>query len=157
MIFIFFGIALQIKKTVCSHQTIIWKNLKQELLAKGDLDVTINFQYFVKKDVEKKGKIKRCLVAESKSVNLSFLLNFIDEILANSIHHRNLLSNLRSAYPKLLQSLPTTGFNIDFSENLNLVLPQEIQSMHWEQAKTNVAVHCSFKKGRNRAIPSLLL
>ena len=135
MIFIFFGIAPQIKKTVCSHQTIIWENLKQELLAKGDQDVTINFQYFVKKDVEKKEKIKRCLVAESKSVNLSFLLNFIDEILAKIMHHRNLLPNFRSAYPEVLQSLPTTEFNIDFSENPTLILPQEIQSMHWGRLK----------------------
>ena len=105
--------------------------------------------------LRKKGKIKRCLVAESKSVNPSFLLNFIDEILAKTIHHRNLLSNFRSAYPKVLQSLSTTEFNIDFSENLTLVLPQEIQSMHWGQAKTNVTVH--FKKRRFQAIPSIHL
>ena len=40
------------KKTVCNHQKI-WENLKQQLLAKGDQDVTINFQYFLKKDVGK--------------------------------------------------------------------------------------------------------
>ena len=115
-------------------------------MAKGDQDVTINFQYFVKKDVEKKGKIERCLVAESKSVNISFLLNFNDEILAKIIHHRNLLSNFRFEYPKVLQSLPTTESNIDFSENLTLLLPQEIQSMHWGQAKTNVTVHSGLLK-----------
>ena len=104
------------------------------------------FNILEKKDGEKKGKIKRCLVVESKSVNPSFLLNFIDEILAKIIHHGNLLSNFRSAYPKILQSLPTTEFNIDFSENLTLVLPQEIQSMHWGQAKTNVTVQSGLLK-----------
>ena len=107
------------KKVVCDHQHKIWQNLKQEILSKEDHDVHINFQYFIKKETEKNGITKKCLVAESRSVNLSFIIDFIDDLLPKIVYHCNLLSNYQSAYPKVLQSLSTAEISIEFSGKLN--------------------------------------
>ena len=134
------------KNVLYDHQHKGWQNLKHEILSKEDHDVHINFQYFITKETEKNGITKKRLVAESRSVNLSFIIDFIDDLLPKIVHHRNLLSNYRSAYPKVLQSLSTAEISIDFSENLVLTLPQEIQSMYWGQAKTSVTVHSCLVK-----------
>ena len=138
-------------KDICEHQNIKWYKLKQELLGQANPDIHTNFQYFVKKEIEKKGKIKKQLVAESKSVNVHFTISFIDDLLTKIVHPRNLLKNFRTVYPLVLESLSTTELCVDFSENLTLTLPQEIQSMYWGQAKRVVTVHtCLLRRKCNK-------
>ena len=134
------------KKIICDNQLKIWQNLKHELLPKADPNIQVNFQYFMKKDVEKNETVINKLVAENRWCNVSFILDFIDDLLPKIVHHRNLLSNFRSAFPIVLQSLSTTEICLDFSENLTLTLPQEIQSMYWGQAKTSVTIHSGLLK-----------
>ena len=123
------------KKTICTHQRNIWNTLKQEITAKVNADICTNFQYFDKQEIEKKGIIKNRLVARSKSVNLCFIIEFIDNMLTKIIHHRNLLSNFRSVYPMVSQSISSIEVCVEFSENLTLTLPEEIQSMYWGAGK----------------------
>ena len=86
------------------------------------------------------------LTAESVQANISFLLNFIEKSLPNIVHHWNLLWNFRSVYLKVLEALLTIECSIDFSENLKLTIPEEIQSMYWNLAKTKVSVHSGIMK-----------
>jgi len=82
----------------------------------------------------------------SKQVNIEFIINFIENLLPNIVHHRNLLANFRAEYPRVLESLSTVEIHVDFSENLTLTLPEEIQSMYWGQAKTQVTIHSGILK-----------
>ena len=132
------------KNTICEHQKNIWINLQPEL--ESNTNEKRTFQYFVKKEIEKNGEQKMQFTVESVQANISFLLNFIEKRLPNIVHHRNLLLNFRSVYPKVLEALSTIEPSIDFSENLTLTLPEEIQSMYWGQAKTEVSVHPGIMK-----------
>ena len=103
-------------------------------------------QYFETTNVDKHGEIKKQLSVKSEQVNVKFIVEFIEKILPNIVHHRNLLLNFRTEYPRVLESLSTVEIHVDFSENLTLTLPEEIQSMYWGQAKTQVTVHSGILK-----------
>ena len=140
------------KKTVCDHQQIMWSKLKEELELKARKDVKRRFEHFVMKDVEKNGETKLRLTVESLQVDVSFILHFIEKNLSTIIHHRNLLSNFRSVYPKVLEALSTIEVSLDFSENLTLTLPEEIQSMYWGQAKTEISIHSGIFKSEGNKV-----
>ena len=74
------------------------------------------------------------------------LLAFIGNFLAKLIHHRNLLKNFRSCYPLMKESIGARCFFVsaDFSENLQIPLNKEPQSLHW--SKKMVTIHCSVVK-----------
>ena len=90
--------------------------MKHELLPKADPNIQVNFQYFMKKDVEKNETVINKLVAESRWCNVSFILDFIDDLLPKIVHHRNLLSNFRSPFPIVLQSFQPLRYVLIFQK-----------------------------------------
>ena len=133
------------KHTLCEHQQNQWDAIKYSL-SKSDDKVKRTFQYFETTNVDKHGEIKKQLSVKSEQVNVKFIVEFIEKILPNIVHHRNLLLNFRTEYPRVLESLSTVEIHVDFSENLTLTLPEEIQSMYWGQAKTQVTLHSGILK-----------
>ena len=120
--------------------------LKERLNLEVDKDATRYFQYFTTKEIEKNGETKMRLTVDNEKVDVSFILDFIDNNLRNIIHHLDMLSNF-----------PSVENSIDFSENLTLSLPEEIQSMCWEQVKTEVTIHSVIRKLEGNKVYTTLL
>ena len=133
------------RKCICEHQLETWNQLKEKL-ATNNSEVTKTIELFLNKEVEKNGEFKKCLTVERKEVNLDYIINFLEEQLPLIVHHRNLLQNYRKLYPKVVESMDTVELHVDFSENLTLQLPEEIHSMYWGSAKTNITVHSGLQK-----------
>ena len=68
------------------------------------------------------------LTVENEKVDVSFILDFIENSLSNIIHHRNMLSNFQLVYPGVSETLSSVEISIDFLENLTLFLPEKIDS-----------------------------
>ena len=81
--------------------------LNDRLNLEADKDTTRYFQYFTMKEI----------------VDVSFILDFIENNLSSIIHHRNMLPNFDQY---TLVTLSTVEISIDFSENLTLSLPVKI-------------------------------
>ena len=129
------------KAFLCEHQILVWTELDKHLSETIDKEMTKKIILFVNKEVEKDGEVKKVLTVEQKDANIVFLLSFIRELLPKIVNHRNLLRNFRTLYTKVLESFRTLELHVDFSENLTLHLPEEITSMYWGSAKTNISIH----------------
>ena len=72
-----------------------------------------------------------------------FLVNFVDNILAKLIYHRNMLKyrNTESIFESLFDSVL---IDIDFAENLTVPVKYEPQSLHW--CHEQVTVHSGIMK-----------
>ena len=60
------------------------------------------------------------LTVKNKEVDVSAILDFIENNLTNIIRHLNMLSNIFSEYARFLETVSTVEIGIDFSENLTL-------------------------------------
>jgi hypothetical protein len=122
------------KNTLCNDIHSQWTTLKNDLIAQNKPNVVTKFMHFEKKEVvSKKGKTYTLLQPISEVVNLDFLLEFIDKMLSKIIHHRNLLKNYRANISNVRNSFSGSVVNIsvDFSENLDVKVSKEPQSLHW--------------------------
>ena len=81
--------------------------IKNFVLEKCSNSITTPFTYFDKREcANKNGEIKKVLMAVHEDVNISFLCQFIENILAKIIHHRNVLLSL--PYAEMLDSVTVT-------------------------------------------------
>ena len=95
--------------------------------------------YFEKQlHVTKKGKETERLKAIKKSVNLKFLIAFIDKLLPKIVYHRNMLCHYRKTIKPLTDALNAVHIDIDFAENLTVPVKYESQSLHWAQEQVTV-------------------
>ena len=123
-------------KTFCETIEQKWVVLKEEILLQEDTDTKVNMQKFVKESTgkvnQKTGKEIVKLVPKHEKVNLSGIIDFIDELLADIIHHRNQLKHFRTVIPMINASFANSLYiDIDFSENLKIPVKWEPQSLHW--------------------------
>ena len=123
--------------------------MKKELLEQPTSDVSVMMQYFEK---EKPGKINKktgkevtVLNAIQRKHNLSFIVNFISDLLPGIIHHRNHLRHYRFCMPEIL-SLYENCITLDanFAENLKVPVKYESQTMHW--CHQQITIHSGITK-----------
>ena len=81
--------SVHLTNTLCEHQQNQWDAIKHSL-SKSDDKVKRTFQYFETTNVDKHGEIKKQLSVKSEQVNVKFIVEFIEKILPNIVHHRNL-------------------------------------------------------------------
>jgi hypothetical protein len=97
----------------------------------------------------KDGKEVKKLVAVNHPVSLEYILDFIEKLLPNIIHHRNKLRLFRNTKKKFMQLFDNEEnsyvyMDVDFSENLTIDIKWEPQSLHW--SKKQVTVHSGIVK-----------
>ena len=129
----------QDKKHLCTHITERFQSLKNDL-NRHDQSKYVKMLYFDKiESMSKNGKISKRLKAVSIEVNISFVLDFIEKMLPNIIHHRNLLRNYRTNINTVLTNINNLiQLWIDFSENLTVPVNKEIQSLHWSREQKTI-------------------
>lgn len=133
------------KKENCDHINSKWVSLTKHLNENADENQTIRFQHFENQfHTSKKGIITNKLKAITTSANMSFIIQFILNILSKIIHHRNQLRHFRSSINIFKNFYNHIEIDIDFSENLSIPIKFEPQSMHWSQAQ--VTVHSGILK-----------
>jgi len=133
------------KKTLCNHASQNWNQIKEDLSQKCDSTKTVRMQHFVKvKSTTKKGKEVTKLVASATDGNMLFILDFIDQLLAKMIHHRNHLHHYRYAIHKMRENVDAVFLDVDFSENLSIPVKNEPQSLHWSHEQ--VTIHSGIVK-----------
>ena len=102
--------------------------------------IIVKMLYF--KTVEEtttKGKNIKKLKALPVDANIPYVINFIEQMLPNIIHHRNLLKNYRSNIDVVIESIDhCVQLWLDFSENLTVPVKQEPQSLHWSKEQKTV-------------------
>ena len=133
------------QKKTCIHVQDKWEKLKSTILPKSEPDSTVPLSTFVKKPYRtKKGKDIFRLEAETKQVDLSAIVKFIDDMLAKIIHHRNQLKHYRNTVKAAIKLFDCIEIDLDFSEKLTVPLKYEPQSMHWTNAQ--IIVHSAIMK-----------
>ena len=133
------------KQTVCPEIRETWTTLRSQIDTASDDTKEFQFTHFVKKPHKtKKGVMIMRLESETIHVNLKFLTNFIDGMLPNILHHRNLLRNYRNAISRFHQTYNSINIDIDFSEKLKVPLKYEPQILHWNNPQ--VIVHSGILK-----------
>ena len=145
IILTFPGNAHQTKKTTCQDISSNWECLKLFLVESNNGDVTVSFNCFQKTNIiTKKGKETKRLKLLKTDADMVFLVNFVDNILAKSIYHRNMLKyyrNTRSIFESLFDSV---SIHIDFAENFTVPVKYEPQLLHWSHEQ--VTVHSGIMK-----------
>ena len=146
------------KKAVCDHITNNWNSLKENILKQSEeqnkkiqeqenekskqeeLEKTfVSMQHFeIVETITKKGLIVKRLKAVSTKADLPLIIEFIDKILKKTVHHRNQLRHYRSTVKSLRDHLNTVMVDIDFSENLQVPVKFEPQSLHWSHDQITV-------------------
>ena len=137
-----------------------FNKLKSELISKSDDQVTVKMLQFIKKEEQtRKGNVVKRLKAESVEANVSWVLNFLEELLPKIIHHRNLFKNYRTNLDTVINSIENiTEVGLDFSENITLPVNKEPQSLHWAGCKEQKTVHSGITKvGGTKNIPPLFV
>ena len=140
------------KKNVCDE---IARNFSTivGLMEGADENITVPFTHFEKKTAynekgeviyNKKGKPVQRLVATKEQVNSKFLVQFLQTLLPNIIHHRNMLKLFRNLKGMFLELMQCAYIDVDFSENLTIGVKWEPQSMHW--CKKQVTIHSAIMK-----------
>ena len=76
--------------------------------------------------------------------SMTYLLNFIDQLIVKFIHHRNQLKYYRSSIKDFYNLFDSVNLDIDFSENLTLPIKHQAQSLHWSY--TQITVHSGILK-----------
>ena len=141
------------KKSYCAHVEKNWNDMKELLLAVDQENASVTFKEFksllvhnAKGEVlkNKKGEDVRKLVLVNHQVTIDYILDFIEELLAEVIHHRNklrLFRNVKKIFMALFICIYIDG---DFSENLTIDVKWEPQSLHW--SKKQVSIHSGIVK-----------
>lgn len=132
-------------KSCCNHITKSWQELKQSLQNNDDKISTVNMMHFKKMEITtKKGKTIERLKALSTNADLTFIIEFIDKRLVKFIHHRNQLKHYRSINKNVKEHFDAIYMDLDFSENLDVPVKFEPQSLHW--CHQQVTVHSGILK-----------
>ena len=123
------------KKTLCSHLQQKWTDLVRAL--KGNKTVTVTMYHFKRMPYKKKnGQIVERLKAVKENANITFIIEFIDNILAKTLHHCNRLPHFR--------------------KNLSVPVKYKPQSLHWEHEQ--LSVHSGILKIKgNKKLSSLFI
>ena len=133
------------KKTTCQDIFSNWDHLKLFLVESSNGNVTVPFNYFQKTNIiTKKGKETKCLKFLQTDANMVFLVNFVNNILAKLIYHRNMLKYYRNTQSIFESLLDSVSIHIDFAENLTAPVKYESQSLHWSHEQ--VTVHSGIMK-----------
>ena len=103
-------------------------------------NTTVSLTTFVKKSYKtKKGEDKFRLEPESKKVDMNALVEFIQNMLPNVIHHRNQLKHYRSIVKLYKELFGCIEIDVDFSEKLTV--PLKYVSINALESLTN---YCAF-------------
>ena len=94
--------------------------------------------------ITKKGKETKRLKLLKTDADMVFLVNFVDNILAKLIYHRNILKHYRNTQSIFESLFDSVSIDIDFAENLTVPVKYEPQSLHW--AHEQVTVHSGITK-----------
>ena len=76
--------------------------------------------------------------------NITFIIEFIDNILAKTLHHCNHLQHFRTVHSTFLELFDCAWIDVDFSENLSIPVKYEPQSLDW--AHEQLSVHSGILK-----------
>ena len=132
------------KKSTCIDIEQKWEKMKTTLIDADD-QTTVKFQYFIKEQVlNKKGKLVKRLKLVTTKADISFILSFISDMLSSIIHHRNQLKHYRNTIHNVHQLFNAAVIDVDFSENLQVPVKYEPQSLHWSHEQ--VTVHSGLMK-----------
>ena len=82
--------------------------------------------------------------ADTKDVDIRQIVEFIEALLTNIIHHRNQLKHYRNTVKTAISLFDCIEIDLDFSEKLKVPLKYEPQSMHWTNSQ--VIVHSGISK-----------
>lgn len=135
------------KKSVCADITENWAHFKETLSSSDDGSIHVPFTEFQSQSrldnngqvmTNNDGKEMKKLAPLLHKVNLSYLLNFIENILSN-IHHRNHLRIFRNVKRKFLDMFLCLYLDVDFSDNLTIDIKCEPLSRYW--SKTSITIH----------------
>ena len=108
-------------------------------MAQGDATTTVKMQLFENVEVlAKNGEKKKRLKAVETNATLTFIANFISNILAKIVHHRDQLKHYRNTITIFKESFDALFVDIDFSENLPLPVKFKPQSLHWSHEQVTV-------------------
>ena len=134
------------KNKLCEHIKGRWGTLMQDVLKEEDDTITVKMQHFkMVETVAKNGKVSKRLTAITTNANLTFIVNFISEILSKIIHHRNHLKHYRTSIKLFKESIDAICYlDVDFSENLTIPVKFEPQSLHWSHEQ--VTIHSAILK-----------
>ena len=132
-------------------------------MAQHDVTTTVKMQHFENvKVLTKNGEKKKYLKAVETDATFTFIANFISNnfvetdatftFIANFIsnnlgkivHHRNQLKHYRNTIAIFRESFDALFVDINFSENLSVLVKFEPQSLHWSHEQ--VTVHSGITK-----------
>ena len=74
-----------------------------------------------------------------ENTNITFIIEFVDNILAKTLHHCNHIQNFRTVHSTFLELFDCAWIDVDFSENLSVPVKYEPQSLH--RAHEQLSVH----------------
>ena len=134
------------KKKLCPHIQSIWTDLKNELLMKGNPNITSKMMYFEKSAVvTKHGVESKRLKVQFQNLNVTAIMKFLVDLLPNTVFYRNHLHHYRHCYKELDEMFKRcASVDIDFSENLTVPVKFEPQSLNW--CHQQVTVHSGILK-----------
>ena len=114
-------------------------------MAQHDVTTTVKMQHFENvKVLTKNGAKKKYLKAVETDATFTFIANFISNSLGKIVHHRNQLKHYRNTIAIFRESFDALFVDIDFSENLSVLVKFEPQSLHWSHEQ--VTVHSGITK-----------
>ena len=140
------------KKTVCSHVLDRWDMFLGHVSSFPDTsddtdDTTVPFEIFKSVMVQTKEGEKKRLKLVQENANMAFIIDFINTILPNIIHHRNELKHFRSVVKEFTLLYSSINIDMDFSENHTVPMKSQPQSMYW--TLQTVTVHSGITKSKD--------
>lgn len=132
------------KKLLCDDIMKKWQELKLTMETSNP-NITVPMMMFQKELYKtRKGVEKERLKAIKKSVDLSFISDFIEKLLFKIVYHRNILKHYRNTIQSVKTDINAIYLDVDFAENLTVPVKFEPQSLHW--SKEQVTVHSGILK-----------
>ena len=114
--------------------------MKTVISAQDDKVTTVSLQHFQKTEVKNKyGDVIKRLQQVTTQASIEFLLAFGENMIPNVIHHRNHLKHYQ-----FQSHFKGVFIDIDFSQNLDVPVKFEPQSLHWTHEQ--VTVHSGILK-----------
>lgn len=133
------------KKEFCNEIKKSSQELFHEVTSKSNDEVLVSFTLFqMLKYTNKRGEEKEHLKPVDKDSSMKEIISFAEALLPTIIHHRNHLRHYRNSINTFRENFHALSLDIDFSENLQLPVKFEPQSMHWY--KDAVTVHSGIVK-----------
>ena len=148
------------KTLTCQHVKTKWEALQKNIFeqdekiknqGKDDEESTflISFKYYRQENTgkinRKAGKEIKVLKSVQEKRELSFVMNFILELLPDIMYHRNHLKHCRKCHSQVHNFFNKCAIiDVDFSENLSVPVKFQPQSMHW--CHQQVRIHSGITK-----------